>query len=140
MITNLLSNLKWLHVFVAALAYFLLGAIWYSNVLFAKPWQKFVKADMSNPDAKKGLGAIMFASFLLMFLACIGLGIAYQLYPIFDVMHAIKFGIFYSACFGVPVMSVSFLYEKRPLGLHLINAGYNIAGFIIASIILVMWK
>ncbi|MBK5270088.1 MAG: DUF1761 domain-containing protein, partial [Bacteroidia bacterium] len=34
----------------------------------------------------------------------------------------------------------SYLYEKRPLGLHLINGGYNVAGCIVAGIILALWR
>ena len=55
MFANLLSSLNWLHVLVATVAYFAIGAIWYSPVLFAKPWQKFVKVDMNNADNKKAL-------------------------------------------------------------------------------------
>ncbi len=140
MITDLLSKLSWLHVAVAALAYFVLGALWYSPLLFAKPWQRFAKIDMNNPDGKKGLGAIMITSFVITFGICTGLAIMYKIIPLDGISEAVKFGLFFSVCFGVPAMCISFLYEKKPLGLHLIDGLYHIAGFIVASIILVMWK
>lgn len=35
-----LSDLNWLAVIVATIAYFALGGLWYSPLLFAKPWQR----------------------------------------------------------------------------------------------------
>ena len=68
------SYINWLHVLVAAIAYFALGAIWYS-FLFQKPWVRYHNVDMNNPEAKKGVAAIMFMSFILMFLITVGLAI-----------------------------------------------------------------
>ena len=140
MFANLLSSLNWLHVLVATVAYFAIGAIWYSPVLFAKPWQKFVKVDMNNADNKKGLGAIMFTGFVLTFIICFGLAIMYSIIPVEGTFEAIKFGLFFSVCFCATAISISFIYEKRPLGLHLIDNFYHIIGFIAASIVLVLWK
>ena len=33
----LFSNLNWLAIAVAAIAYFMIGGLWYSKMLFAKP-------------------------------------------------------------------------------------------------------
>ena len=40
------SYINWLHVLVAAIAYFALGAIWYS-FLFQKPWV-FIGLDIAK--------------------------------------------------------------------------------------------
>ena len=61
--TTFLSHLNWLHILVAALAYFALGAIWYGP-LFSKKWIAYQQIDMNNPDAKKGVAAIMFSSLM----------------------------------------------------------------------------
>ena len=66
--TTILSDLPWLQILVATIAYFAMGAIWYS-FLFQKKWIKYQNIDMNNPDAKKGTGAIMAFSFVwLLFL------------------------------------------------------------------------
>ena len=61
--SEFLSNLNWLHILVATIAYFMLGAIWYS-FLFSKKWIEYQGIDMNNPDAKKGAGALMALSFV----------------------------------------------------------------------------
>ncbi len=140
MISHLLSNLNWLHVLAAAAAYFILGALWYSPVLFAKPWAKMVNMKMNDPNAKSGMGAMMAGSFILMFIACIGLAIIYQIIKIDTVLLAVKFGLFFGVFFAATGISISFIYEKKPIGLHFIDGGYHIAGLIVASLVLVLWK
>ena len=52
--TDVLQQINWLAVLVAGLAYFFLGALWYS-VLFGKKWQSYNSALTSRPNAKKGI-------------------------------------------------------------------------------------
>jgi Protein of unknown function (DUF1761) len=47
--TAFLSQLNWLAILVAAVAYFMLGALWYSKLLFANTWIKSTGVDMNNP-------------------------------------------------------------------------------------------
>ena len=140
MFSQLLSDLSWLHVIVAALAYFILGAIWYSPVLFAKPWTKMVNMNMNDLNAKKGMGVMMVMSFVLMIICSIALAICYRLLPITDAFEAIKFGLFFGVGFALTSVGISFIYEKKPLGLYFIDIGYHIAGIIVASLVIVLWK
>ncbi len=39
MTLDVMSELNWLAVLVGAVIYFALGALWYSPMLFARPWQ-----------------------------------------------------------------------------------------------------
>jgi hypothetical protein len=134
------SQLNWLAILVAGLAYFMLGAIWYS-FLFQKPWIRLAGVNPNAPDAKKGVAAIMFTSFLLMLVAAIGIALFLsKVVPSAGIMSGIKTGLVAGICFSATGMSISYVYEKRPLGLHLINAGYNICGCVLAGTILSMWK
>jgi hypothetical protein len=140
MFTQLLSHLNWLHIIVAAIAYFALGALWYSPALFAKAWVRLVKIDINDPDKKGGFGVMMFTSFILIFICCTALAILYRLIDIRGALSAIKFGLFLAVGFALTTISISFVYEHRPLGLYAIDIGYHIAGFIAASLVLVLWR
>src|SRR5690348_3198317 len=72
--TEIFQHIHWLAVLAGALGYFVLGAIWYT-VLFGKQWRSYNASLMNTPDAKKGAGAIMFLSFIMMFVTAIGLSI-----------------------------------------------------------------
>ena len=80
-----LTHLNWLHVFVATLAYFALGAIWYS-FLFQKQWIRYQNIDTSNPDAKKGAGMIMLVGFIWTFIMVTGIAVLVSKTPLLGVI------------------------------------------------------
>ena len=136
---SLFTDVNWLAVLVAALAYFALGALWYSKALFANRWLKATKIDAFNPDATKGMAALMFFSFLLMFITCVGLTILRSRLDLEGWMSGLKLGALTGLCFGITAISISYLYEKRPSELHLINGGYTLLGNVIAGVIICSW-
>ena len=136
--TEVFNNIPWLHVLVAAIGYFALGSIWYS-ALFGKKWIAYTGININDPNAKKGIAGIMFASFILMFVCTIGLSILEYKLQIGSAMAGIKLGLLTGVCFSLTAISISLVYEKKPLGLHLINGGYNIVGNVIAAVILACW-
>jgi hypothetical protein len=137
--TEILNHINWLAVLVGGLAYFFLGAIWYTG-LFGKKWQSYNAALMSNPDAKKGAAGAMIISVVLMLVCSLGLALLAVRFGIFGWMGGLKLGIVTGVCFAATAIHISYVYEKRPLGLHLINGLYNIAGNIIAAIIICSWR
>ena len=138
--TEIFSQLNWLAVLVAAVGYFLLGAIWYSPVLFAKKWIAYSGVNVNDPNAKKGVAGIMFMSFILMFLCSFGLAFLVVKLSMQGWMLGFKLGLLTGICFSATAVSISYVYEKKPLGLHLINGGYNVLGNIIAAIIICIWR
>jgi hypothetical protein len=137
---SIYQHIHWLAVLVAAVAYFALGAIWYSKVLFAKIWLALTKIDASDPNATKGMVAIMGASFVTIMVTSIGLAILAAYLPLSGFVHGIKLGALTGICFGATAISNSYLYEKRAIGLHFINGGYTVVGNIIAAVIICMWQ
>src|SRR5436189_6471700 len=73
--TAIFSHLNWWAILVATLAYFILGAVWYSKALFGTKWARLIKLDTSNPDLKRGMGKMMASTFTLILIACFGLSI-----------------------------------------------------------------
>ena len=134
----LFSDINWLAVLVGGLAYFMLGALWYS-ALFKNAWIRLSGVNMSDPNAKKGVAQIMMASFVLMIVASIGMGILITRIGSSGWMTGLKIGLIAGLCFSATSISISYLYEKRPLGLHLINGLYNTFGCVLAGIIIAVW-
>lgn len=138
--TEIFSHINWLALLVATLSYFMLGALWYSKVLFGNKWATLVKLDMNNPDLKKGMGTKMTASFMLMLLACLGLSLLIIKFDMINLLEGLKLGLLTGICFAGTALSVSFIYESKHSGLFLIDCGYHLFGQVIASIILVLWR
>jgi hypothetical protein len=140
--STLFDYLNWVAIIVAAFAYFILGALWYSKVLFAKRWIADNKIDINDPNAKKGMGLMFGGSFVLMFVQCLAIAILAERIDIVGDgwMSGLKLGALTGCCFSAASVGINYLYEKKPLSLFLINAGYAIVGNIIAAIIICCWK
>ncbi len=139
--SDLFSDINWLAVFVATIVYFMLGAAWYSKALFGTRWASMVKLDMNDPNMKKGMAQLMIGSFVFMLIACIGLAILIaRINPLPEVIGGIKIGLLAGICFATTAVCISFLYEKKPTGLFLIDSGYHVLGLTAAAVILVMWR
>jgi hypothetical protein len=137
--TEIFSRINWLAVLAGGLAYFFLGAIWYT-FLFGKKWQAYNAALMNDPNVKKGVAQTMIISLVLMLICALGLSLIATRFNLSGGMTGLKIGIITGVCFAATAVHISYVYEKRPLGLHLINGLYNVAGNIIAAIIICCWR
>jgi MFS family permease len=138
--TEIFSQINWLAVLVGALAYFMLGAVWYSKALFGSKWAALVGLDMSNPDKKKGMGKMMAGTFVLIIVTCIALALLVHRLDLFVISSALKLGFVTGICFATTAVAISFIYESRPTALYFIDCGYHLAGHLIAAIIVVLWR
>ena len=136
--TDVFAQINWLAVLVAAIAYFAVGAIWYS-FLFRNAWIKSSGVNMNDPNAKSGVAGIMFTSFIMMLIASIGLALLIGKIDYVNWMTGLKIGLIAGICFCATAISNSYLYEKRPTMLHVVNNLYNIVGCVVAGIIIAIW-
>jgi hypothetical protein len=111
---DLFSQVNWLAVLVGALAYFFLGAVWYS-ALFRNAWIKATGADMNNPNGRKGLAGIMVGSFITILITSIGLAMLIARVQSSGWMTGCKIGLIAGVCFSAATICNSYLYEKRPI-------------------------
>ena len=137
--TEIFSNLNWLAILAGGVAYFLLGAIWYSFI-FKNAWIKSSGVNVNDPNMKKGMAQTMFSSLVLMIICSLGLALILSKVGPTSWMSGAKVGLVAGVCFSATGICISYLYEKRPWALHFINAGYNVAGCVISGIILSVWR
>lgn len=133
------DDINWIAVFCAAVAFFMLGALWYSKLLFVKKWLEYLKIDPKHPDSGTGMGLLMLGSFLLMFCISVLIAILRSKLDISGSLGGIKLGVT-TGFFCAAAISITYLYEKKPSGLHLINGGYTILGNILAALIICNWN
>jgi Protein of unknown function (DUF1761) len=122
---------------VAAVAYWVLGAIWY-GVLFGNQWMAL--EHMSMEQAKSVNPAPIYAITLLL-----NLLIAYVLAQVCIWRNANTVGR--GASVGVllwvgivgPITFTTYMYEMRPKDLYAINEFYPLAGLVLMGAILGAW-
>jgi len=131
-----LSQINFLAVFVAALASFAIGGLWYSPVLFGNIWMK--EAGISEEKAKKSNMIKTFGlSFLLSLIICFNL--AAFLGPESDFVWGMTAGALAGIGWVATSLGILYLFEGRSLKLFLINGGYCAVNFIIAGGIIGAW-
>lgn len=138
--TQIFSDINWLAILVAAIAYFMLGAVWYSKALFGTKWAAVVGLDMTDPNKSKGMAKMMTGTFVLILIACMGIAMLVARMDLSVLPSALKLGLITGICFATTAVSISFIYESRPTALYFIDCGYHLAGHLIAAIILVLWR
>lgn len=137
--TSFLEGINWLAVIAAGLAYFALGAVWYTAL--SKPWIRYSGVNVNDPNAKKGVAAIFAGSLVLMTLSAVGIAILANRMDLTACwVSGVKLGAVTGLTLGTSAISISYLYEKRPLGLHIINGAYTLIGNIIAAVIICCWR
>ena len=137
--TEIFSHINWLAVLVATLAYYFLGAIWYS-FLFKNKWIAYQNIDMNNPDNKKGVAGVMITAFVLFFIVTLGLAILIaRIDPLGGASSGVKIGLLTGVCFSAMVLSITYLYTMKPAGLHFIDGAFHVIGQVIAAVILCVW-
>ena len=125
-------------VLVSAVILWLLGALWYSPALFAKPWMAAL--GIAPGHSKDGLAVGMISSF-------VG-----DLLVAFVMLHFIRWsgastigrGLFVGfLCwlgFFAATQAPQGIYERRPVRLFAINGGYWLVGLLIVGALLAAWR
>lgn len=124
-------------VFVAALAYWLLGALWFA-VLFSKPWMAL---EHITPEQASGMNPI--APYVISFI--LNLVIAFVLAQLCAWRNAstaargAALGILIWIGFVGPITYTTYMYEMRPKELFAINEFYPLVGLCLMGAILGAW-
>lgn len=130
-----LSDLNWLAVVVAAVSTFVLGALWYGPLL-GKRWAGFT--GVTPEKAQESSMALIFGSaFVLQLIAATALGLFIG--PGMGAYDGSFAGFMTGAFFVATGLGVVYLFERRPPGLWVIDAGYQIVAFTLMGLILGIW-
>jgi hypothetical protein len=132
------STINWLAVVVSTLAFYALGALWYSPLLFVKPWMK--ELNITKEDTNKvSMAKILPLTFLLSFIMVTNLA-----FFLADPKITAGTGALYGFLTGFGwvgmAMILTSLYELRGWRYMLINTGYMVVGFTMSGVILGAWK
>ncbi|MDT3404891.1 DUF1761 domain-containing protein [Mucilaginibacter terrae] len=129
------STLNYPAIVVAALSGFLLGAVWYSPLLFANAWLK--GAGLTNDEVAKGNKAKIFGSTFILFLI-----MAFVLALFVNHGNAAwGAGIgFHAGLLTFSAIAIHSLFELKGWKLILINGCYSFISLIIMGAILGAWQ
>ena len=139
----LLMELNVWAVLAAGAATMLIGFVWYSPLLFARPWMLAMGYDPEDKkkldEMRKGAARMYAITLLGSLLAAFVLGkICYHL-TIDSALYGMKIAIAVWAAFVLTVQLTDQMFGHRPFKLFLINTGYQLASYVVMGAILGKW-
>jgi hypothetical protein len=130
-------DLNWVAIIVAAIIPMVLGALWYSPILFADPWMRAVGRTREElGDAS--LGYLLSAIAALV--SAYALARIVKWAEVDDLWNGALLGVFVWAGFVATVLAVTTFFAGRPRTLWLINAGYQLVALVLMGALLGAWN
>jgi hypothetical protein len=134
---NLLANL------VAAISTMVIGFIWYSPVLFAKPWMREMGYDPNDKarieQMRKSAGPAYFGSFVASLISAFVLALFFHWLRVNTMHFALLTAFHVWIGFVATVQFTGALFAKQSLRLFAINTGFQLACYLAMAAILVAW-
>jgi len=125
-------------VILAGFAYLILGALWYSPLLFGKRWMELNGFTDKDLKSNKPMWMITLLTFLSAFVA------SFVISMVLGPRSSAGFGALIGACiafFWIAMSKLtSVLFENQPVKLYLLHAGFDLVAFMIMGAIVGFWR
>jgi hypothetical protein len=135
-------KIKYPAVIVATLVHFILGGLWYSPLLFGNKFLQIIGWTPQQLEQMQAKGAAkeLIVAFVTSLILVYVLAHFVQYTKATNAMAGIQTAFWLWLGFIATTNIATVLFEQRPLGLYLINAGYQLVGCALAGAILAVWR
>ena len=131
-----MPDINWLAAIVAGVLGFFVGGLWYSKLMFLKPWQADTGIDEGHrgdiSEATRFIGGVVLS-------AVAAIVFAIFLGPAPGLGRAVGWGVAIGLAFITTSFGIQHLFEGRSARVALINGGYHTAQFAIFGLVLGLW-
>jgi hypothetical protein len=139
-----MHNLNLLAILVAAICTRLVGFIWYSPILFAKPWMREMGYDPNDKASaekmRKSAGAAYLGSLIASLVSAFVLALFLHEMRVESLEIGLLVGSHIWLGFVATVQLISALFTKQSMKLFAINTGYQLVCYLAMSAILTVWR
>jgi surface polysaccharide O-acyltransferase-like enzyme len=131
-------------VLASALATMVVGFLWYSAVLFARPWMVLMGYDPNDKtkiaEMQKSAGPSYAMSFVASIIAAAVLGKIISVMTVSTALYGMKVGLAVWLGFVTTVQLTNSLFSRQPAKLYAINTGYQLVCYLAMGAILGAWR
>ena len=136
-----IAAINFLAVLVGAAIYFVLGAVWYSPILFAKRWQAAIGWDESRaqPQTNPLTYAVPAVLYLIAGIATAMLAAATGTDTLGE---GIALGLVTGLGYALAMVGVEATFDPnkpKPLTWFLITTAYHLIGFVVLAVVIAIW-
>jgi hypothetical protein len=137
-------GIRILPVIVAAVATMVIGFLWYSPLLFARPWMRAMGHDPDDKtklaEMQKDVGLMYGGAMLASLASAFVLAKIIETTTVNAALYGMKVGFAVWVGFVTTVQFTAFLFERKPFRLYAINTGYQLACYLAMGAILAVWS
>ena len=131
-------------VLVSALTTMVVGFVWYSPLLFARPWMVLMGYDPNDKakiaEMQKSAGPSYVMSLVASILSAAVLGKIIAIATINTPLYGMKVGLAVWLGFVTTVQLTNSLFSRQPAKLYAINTGYQLVCFVAMGAIMGAWR
>jgi hypothetical protein len=135
-------EINFLAVLVASVVSMVVGFLWYSPFLFAKPWMKLsgmTKDKMAKANMTKTYGVSFVVAIVTAYVLAHVMGLSMNFYNYSGLMTGLSSAFWMWLGFVMPVQLTGWLFDGKALNLFLINTGYQLASLLAMGVVLGLW-
>jgi hypothetical protein len=131
------GDLNLLAILAGTVAFFAVGGVWYSPVLFGKVWQATV--GLSDAEVSgRNMGAVFGSTFVVALVTNVVL--AFFLGNDAGVAVGALAGLLAGIGLSAAPIVTTFIFENRPVKLMAIDGGYHVCALTLAGVIIGAWQ
>lgn len=135
-----MPTINYLPVLVTAVVLFMLGGLWYSPLLFAKTWTTLQGKTMEQMRASNA-GAMGYVQvFICGLLTSTVMAMVIAHMPDPNAAHGVIVGVLTWLGFAGATSYGTALFSMKPKALWAIDSGFNLVSFVLAGLILSVWR
>ncbi len=137
-LSNIIANLNFWAIIVAALSTFVVGSLWYSPILFGKKWMELNGfTEESIKEGRYTMPTIFGSSFVAALFAAFGM--AMFMGPESNVGFGVFAGFMIALFWIATSRLTTALFEQQKISLVLIHAGYDLVSYMVMGAIVGAW-
>jgi hypothetical protein len=138
-----LHHVNLLAVLVAAISTMIVGFLWYSPILFAKPWMREMGYDPEDKarikEMQKSAGPAYAGSFVASLISAFVLALFFRWLRVSGIHYGLVTSFHVWLGFVATVQFTDALFQKKSMKLFAINTGFQLLCFLVMGAILASW-
>lgn len=138
MIFDFFGDLNWLAIVVAAVAWFIFSAVWYSVPPLSAAWQREAKVTMAEDGPP--LVTLLIPTFVVYLVTTVAIALLAAALGSTTFGEGLALGVVLGVAFGVGGALVNQLYERKGPMYWLVNGLNGVVAYSIVAVIVSVWN